>query len=79
MHRRLPDVIEGASAMQSSLASRTVSNVIQVTLRWGGWGSNPRLADYEKYGPALPVRYLHMRQTPNRARISSRFIRCSAG
>ena len=36
MHRRLPDVIEGASAMQSSLASRTVSNVIQVTLRWAG-------------------------------------------
>jgi len=19
--------------------------------RWGGWGSNPRPADYEKYGP----------------------------
>jgi len=50
MHRRLPDVIEGASAMQSSLASRTVSNVIQVTLQWGGWGSNPRPADYENYG-----------------------------
>jgi hypothetical protein len=29
------------------------------TSRWGGWGSNPRLADYEKSGPALPVRYLH--------------------
>jgi hypothetical protein len=27
--------------------------------RWGGWGSNPRPADYEKYGPALRVRYLH--------------------
>jgi hypothetical protein len=26
---------------------------------WGGWGSNPRPADYEKYGPALRVRYLH--------------------
>ena len=59
MHRRLPDVIEGAIAMQSSLASRTVSNVIQVTLRWGGWGSNPRPADYEKPGPALRLRYLH--------------------
>jgi len=23
---------------------------------WGGWGSNPRPADYEKYGPALRVR-----------------------
>ena len=59
MHRRLPDVIEGASAMQSFLANRTVSNVIQVTLRWGGWGSNPRPADYENYGPALPALYLH--------------------
>ena len=26
---------------------------------WGGWGSNPRPADYEKYGPALPTLYLH--------------------
>jgi hypothetical protein len=58
MPRRLPDVIEGASAMQSSLASRTVSNVIQVTLQWGGWGSNPQPADYENYGPALPTLYL---------------------
>ena len=28
-------------------------------MRWGGWGSNPRPADYEKYGPhesyALPA------------------------
>ena len=26
---------------------------------WGGWGSNPRPADYEKYGPAQRTRYLH--------------------
>jgi hypothetical protein len=26
---------------------------------WGGWGSNPRPADYEKYGPALGAHYLH--------------------
>jgi hypothetical protein len=26
---------------------------------WGGWGSNPRPADYEKPGPTLWVRYLH--------------------
>ena len=26
---------------------------------WGGWGSNPRLADYEKPGPVHRVRYLH--------------------
>jgi hypothetical protein len=53
MHRRLPDVIENASAMQSSLVSRTISNFIQLILRWGWWGSNPRPADYEKYGPML--------------------------
>ena len=41
MHRRLPDVIEGASAMQSSLANRTVSNVIQVTLLVGRVGLEP--------------------------------------
>ena len=27
--------------------------------RWGGWGSNPRPADYENYGPTLRMRYLH--------------------
>ena len=28
-------------------------------VKWGGWGSNPRPADYEKCGPVLRVRYLH--------------------
>ena len=27
--------------------------------RWGGWGSNPRPADYEKYGLVHRGRYLH--------------------
>jgi hypothetical protein len=27
--------------------------------RWGGWGSNPRPADYENYGPTLRMRCLH--------------------
>jgi hypothetical protein len=27
--------------------------------RWGGWGSNPRPADYEKYGPVHRTHYLH--------------------
>jgi hypothetical protein len=26
---------------------------------WGGWGSNPRPADYEKSGPAHHTHYLH--------------------
>jgi hypothetical protein len=44
--------------MEWSLGSRNFSNVIQVTQRWGGWGSNPRPTDYEKPGPALRTRYL---------------------
>jgi len=28
--------------------------------RWGGWGSNPRPADYEKYGPLHRTHYLHI-------------------
>ncbi len=28
-------------------------------MRWGGWGSNPRPADYEKHGPAHRQHYLH--------------------
>jgi hypothetical protein len=31
-------------------ASRVIPNVSAVHARWGGWGSNPRPADYEKYG-----------------------------
>jgi uncharacterized alpha/beta hydrolase family protein len=27
--------------------------------QWGGWGSNPRPADYENYGHVLPTLYLH--------------------
>jgi hypothetical protein len=41
--------------MQSSPASRNVSNVIQVTLRWGV-GPEPRPADYEKHGPMRHAR-----------------------
>jgi hypothetical protein len=26
---------------------------------WGGWGSNPRPADYEKYGHVRRTHYLH--------------------
>ena len=40
-------------------ASRVITNVSAVHARWGGWGSNPRPADYEKYGPTLPTLYLH--------------------
>ena len=32
------------------LVSRDVSNIYSGDKRWGGWGSNPRPADYEKPG-----------------------------
>jgi hypothetical protein len=32
---------------------------IYCQISWGGWGSTPRPADYEKYGPTLPMLYLH--------------------
>ena len=45
--------------MQPTVASRDISNVCTGESWWGGWGSNPRPADYEKPGPALRTRYLH--------------------
>jgi hypothetical protein len=36
-----------------------ISDLYSVFVMWGGWGSNPRPADYEKHGPELRVRYLH--------------------
>src|SRR6266566_5881952 len=40
-------------------ANRTFSNFYSNYITWGGWGSNPRPADYEKYGPALRALYRH--------------------
>ena len=36
-----------------------VSDTFPQVSEWGGWGSNPRPADYEKPGPTLQVRCLH--------------------
>jgi hypothetical protein len=58
MHR-LADVIMGVRATKLALGSLDISNVYACGLWWGGWGSNPRPADYENYGPALPTLYLH--------------------
>jgi hypothetical protein len=41
------------------LASRANERSAAGQTGWGGWDSNPGPADYEKYGPALRVRYLH--------------------
>ena len=40
------------------LASGDFRIFIQV-LTWGGWGSNPRPADYENSGPVHRTHYLH--------------------
>jgi hypothetical protein len=32
------------------LPENRVSGAFPQVRRWGGWGSNPRPADYEKYG-----------------------------
>jgi hypothetical protein len=45
--------------MQPIPASRDVLNLCSSDTRWGGWGSNPRPADYKKCGSALPTLYLH--------------------
>jgi hypothetical protein len=41
------------------LASRAKSQVSAGEGMWGGWGSNPRPADYEKPGVTLWVHHLH--------------------
>jgi hypothetical protein len=38
------------------LTQSRFSDLYSNSFRWGGWGSNPRPADYEKSGPALRVR-----------------------
>jgi hypothetical protein len=45
--RWLRTLSKGVSAMQPTLVSRNVSNLYTSSLAWGGWGSNPRPADYE--------------------------------
>jgi hypothetical protein len=42
-----------------SLARSGTDGSVSPEARWGGWGSNPRPADYEKYGPAHHTHHLH--------------------
>jgi hypothetical protein len=37
-------------------ANRVNTNFSADKGQWGGWGSNPRPADYEKHGPTLRAR-----------------------
>ena len=46
------------SALAGPRADRVTGAFPQVRW-WGGWGSNPRPADYEKYGLEHRTRYLH--------------------
>ena len=55
-HQEIP---RSMSRHSLRLASWISSNFDSSHNTWGGWGSNPRPADYENYGPALPTLYLH--------------------
>src|SRR5271170_6902769 len=48
-----------ALGVWSLLVQPRFSDLYSVPVRWGGWGSNPRPADYEKSGSALRAHYLH--------------------
>src|SRR5580658_1596440 len=48
-----------SGTIPSVLASRNFSDLYSARITWGGWGSNPRPADYEKPGLTLRVLYLH--------------------
>ena len=45
--------------MQATYDRGEISNVWSIYYWWGGWGSNPRPADYEKYGLMHRAHYLH--------------------
>jgi tetratricopeptide (TPR) repeat protein len=47
-----PDLTTGQRSLPASTLTRQDPSA-GVNPRWGGWGSNPRPADYEKYGPML--------------------------
>jgi hypothetical protein len=49
----LSDAIDGVSAMQPD---SDISNIYTSKSWLGGWGSNPRPADYEEYGPTHRAR-----------------------
>ena len=48
-----------SGTIPSALDRRNFSYLYSACITWGGWGSNPRPADYEKSGPAHRMRYLH--------------------
>jgi hypothetical protein len=59
-NRRDPQPVrDPEKPVHASPGSQAIWNFLAGQMWWGGWGSNPRPADYEKYGPALRVRYLH--------------------
>jgi hypothetical protein len=50
---------QGNRSIPPVLASRIFSNLYSDSVTWGGWGSNPRPADYEKSGSAHRTHCLH--------------------
>ena len=49
----------GSQPTRCAVAAARNRRIFPGNEEWGGWGSNPRPADYEKHGPELRVRYLH--------------------
>src|SRR5580700_10816660 len=48
-----------SGTIPSVLASRNFSNLYSIYITWGGWGTNPRPADYENSGPVHRTHELH--------------------
>jgi hypothetical protein len=58
--QQIEDVLDPSSSIHHIVGLLAdFSNLYSGHITWGGWGSNPRPADYEKSGPAQHVRCLH--------------------
>src|SRR5467141_1402877 len=55
-HNRIADLLKSVSEIYILAGQRRLTLAPR---KVGGWGSNPRPADYEKYGPALRALYRH--------------------
>src|SRR5580704_297556 len=62
--RRPPSLVaihagDGESNRTTGSCQPDFSNLYPSYIPWGGWGSNPRPADYKKHGFVHRTRYLH--------------------
>ena len=60
MNSRRTDVLDPFQTVARPVpASGGIPNIRAGQATWGGWGSNPRPADYEKYGLMHHALYVH--------------------